>query len=128
MAKHKLSSYVVTYYCTYGLAARVQTCPSFVINARLSPSDGESMVLKRALTRRLGIRWPLPDMNERLACHCPPVALAVLRISIGKLQSRAQTFKLRHADKELTILLQYLNGAFGIIFLFCTFVFGRCKK
>jgi hypothetical protein len=39
----------VLLYCTYGLAARVQTCPSFVINARLSPSDSdsESMVLKR---------------------------------------------------------------------------------
>jgi hypothetical protein len=50
--KHKLRSYVVTYYCTYGLASKgpdlSQLC--HYCNARLSPSDRESMVfLKRAL-------------------------------------------------------------------------------
>jgi hypothetical protein len=30
--------------------SRPQTCPSFVFNSRLTPSDGEFMVLKRVLT------------------------------------------------------------------------------
>ena len=90
-------------------------CPSFVINARLSPSDSESMFSKRALTGGLGIRWPLQDSTG---------ACAVIvrqwhwqsRISISILQSRARPFKLRHADKELEILLRYLDGTF----LVCT--------
>jgi hypothetical protein len=54
--------------------------------------------------------------NKRQACHCPPVALASDLTAIGKLQSRAQTFKLRYVDRELEIL--YLNGTFGVLYLY----------
>ena len=47
------------------------------------------------------------------------------RISIGKLQSRALTFKLRHADKGLKIVLQCLKGAFGVWYFVPLCSFGQ---